>query len=219
MDTTTTAPITTTAQAEEICHTLGKPSKMPCYSYSTPASRCIVGMKMRKVANSVCSVCYACKGFYVFKSAKTALEKRFMSLTHPLWVMAMIFLIGKKEKSGFFRWHDSGDIQGTLHLEKLVEIANALPHIKFWLPTREYAMVSEYVQSGKVIPDNLIVRLSALMIDGQAPEKIAKRLGVVVSGVTKSEGFTCPSSMQGNKCLDCRACWDKNIFAINYKKH
>lgn len=205
--------------AEAVTRSLSSPSKMPCYGYSTPAKRCIVGMKMRSVEGSVCASCYACKGNYSFPDVQDALEARYQSLFSPLWEEAMVYLIGKKEKSGFFRWHDSGDLQGTWHLQKIVNIANRLPDIKFWLPTREYAMVSEFISKGGIVPENLTIRLSSLMIDGNAPEAIAKRFNLVVSGVTKEKGFDCPSSLQGNKCLDCRACWDKETFAINYKKH
>lgn len=205
-------------QAEEIVGTLSKPSKMPGYAYSTPAKRCLIGQKMRKVAGSICAFCYALKGRYVFKNVQAAMEKRFASLTNDLWVEAMTYLIGKV-KNPHFRWHDSGDIQGVWHLEKIVKIAKNLPQVSFWLPTREYAFVSEYIEKGGEVPSNLTIRLSALMMDGPAPVGIAQRLGLCVSGASKVGNFNCPSSKQGNKCGDCRACWDKNQFAINYKKH
>lgn len=211
---------TTTKQAEAIVHTLSSPSKMPGYSYNTPAYFCIKGSILRKVANSICSKCYALKGRYIFDNVKAAMEKRFKALTHPLWVEAMTFLIGKKEKSGFFRWHDSGDLQGTWHLKKICKIAESLPSIKFWLPTREYAIVSEYIEKmEEKIPDNLTIRLSALMIDGPYPDSLAKRLGLVVSGVTSNGEFTCPAPKQNNECQNCRACWDKQVYSINYKQH
>jgi hypothetical protein len=209
---------TTNKEAETICHTLSAPSKMPCYSYSTPASRCIIGKKMKDVKGSVCASCYASKGFYVMPTTKVALAKRFDSLTDPKWVDAMVFLIGNKEKSGFFRWHDSGDIQGVWHLYKIAQVAERLPHIQFWLPTREYKMVREFMDIYPV-PKNLTIRLSALMVDGNAPDEIAKSLGLVVSGVSQEKGFTCPASNQLNKCGDCRACWNKNVYSVNYKKH
>ena len=198
---------------------LSSPSKMPCYGYSIPASRCIIGMKMRNVEGSVCASCYACKGNYSFPDVQKALEARYQSLFDKRWEEAMVTLISKKEKSGFFRWHDSGDLQGVWHLKKIVNIANRLPHISFWLPTREYAIVSQFFKEGGIKPENLTIRLSALMIDGDAPEAIARRFNLVVSGVTKDKGYSCPSSLQGNKCLDCRACWNPEIFSINYKKH
>lgn len=214
-----TTTFKTTAQAEAIVHTLSKPSKMPGHAYSIPAFRCKVGSVLRKVKKSICSKCYALKGRYVFQNVIDAMEKRFHSLTNPLWVDAMTFLINKKEKSGFFRWHDSGDLQDIPHLQKIVEIAKNLPHIKFWLPTREYGIVSDYIEKIEgIIPDNLCVRLSAYMIDGPTPDSVAQRLGVQVSGVS-SNGFTCPAPKQGNSCESCRACWDRSVYCVSYKQH
>lgn len=194
------------------------PSKMPCNSWSIPAARCITGAKLAKVKGSICNQCYALRGNYRFSNVQNALEKRFDSLSSPLWVEAMTQAIGGWESSGFFRWHDSGDVQSLEHLEKIAQIACNLPRIKFWLPTREYGFVSQYVAKHGAFPENLTVRLSAYMVDGQPPVTLANRLNVQTSGVSKS-GFTCPSSAQGNKCLDCRACWNKDMANISYKKH
>jgi hypothetical protein len=173
---------------------------------------------MRQVAGSICAFCYALKGRYVFPNVQAAMEKRFASLTHDLWVDAMTYLINKANNP-HFRWHDSGDLQGIWHLEKIVKVAKNLPHISFWLPTREYSFVSEYIAKGGEVPFNLTIRLSALMMNGPAPVGLAERLGLCVSGASNKGEFNCPSSKQGNKCGSCRACWHKNEFAINYKKH
>jgi len=209
----------TIKEAEAVAYTLSSPSKMPCFSYSIPAQKCITGGKLKSVANSICSKCYAWnRGRYAFSNVKDALNKRFQSLTNPLWVDAMVYMIGKREKSGFFRWHDSGDLQSVEHLEKIAEVCRRLPHIKFWLPTREYATVSKWMEAN-VVPENLIIRLSALMFDAPGPAAIAKRLGLTTSGASSGEDFTCPASKQEGKCQDCRSCWDKNIANVNYKKH
>ena len=213
-------------EAEAITHTLSSPSKMPCHGYSIPAIRCIVGSKLRKIANSVCSICYALKGRYVFPNVLEAMEKRFQSLMKAIvrvqqkdeWIEAMVFLISKKEKSGFFRWHDSGDLQGVWHLEIIAEVARRLPQIKFWLPTREYSFVSEWIQAGNKVPENLTIRLSALMLDGEPPKAIAERLNLTVSGASDTD-WNCPASLQSGKCGDCRNCWDRNVQQVNYKKH
>lgn len=175
-------------------------------------------MKLFPVSGSVCSKCYALRGFYPTPNVKAALERRFNSLSHPDWVEAMTVSISGSEGSGYFRWHDSGDIQSLEHLEKIVQVAKNLPSIKFWLPTREYSFVVQFLKKHGAFPDNLNVRLSALMIDGQPPTTIAKGRGLTTSGVSTT-GFSCPSSNQGNKCLSCRACWDKNVNNVNYKKH
>jgi len=127
-------------ELESAVGTLSAPSKMPCYSFSIPAKRCITGMKLRNVKGSICSSCYALKGRYVFDNVQNALENRFQKLNHSNWVQLMAQLIAKKEKSGFFRWHDSGDLQSVVHLHKICEVAKMLPNIKFWLPTREFSI-------------------------------------------------------------------------------
>lgn len=198
---------------------LGQPSKMPCYSYSIPANKCLVGGKLRAVENSVCHKCYAFKGFYNYPNAKNALEKRYLSLSDPQWVANMTLLIGSLEHSGYFRWHDSGDLQDISHFENICQIAKNLPNIKFWLPTREYGIISEYVKSKKTIPNNLTVRLSAYMVDGPLPLALAKQLNVVSSGVSTNDNFTCPASNQGNYCLNCRLCWNKTVKSVIYRKH
>jgi hypothetical protein len=210
--------VNTVKQANEITGGLSNPEKMPCFAYSITARKCITGMKLRDVAGSICSKCYALKNRYAFGNVQAALHRRFEALKNKLWVTAMVFLIGKKEKSGFFRWHDSGDLQSVEHLANIAAIATALPSIKFWLPTREFSIVGQYLNEHGPLPENLTVRLSALMIDGAPPAAIAKRFGMVTSGVTK-DGFTCPAPNQGNKCLDCRACWNKKVDNVNYHLH
>ena len=208
----------TVKQAIEFIGGFSAPSKMPCHSYNTPAANCITGAKLAKVKGSICAQCYATRGNYRFPAVQNAMRRRLDSISLPQWVDAMVTAISGWEGSGFFRWHDSGDIQSLAHLEKIVEIARRLPSIKFWLPTREYSIVAEYVGKNGAFPENLTVRLSAYMVEGKPPTQLAARLNVQTSGVSRS-GFSCPSSEQGNKCLDCRACWDKSVSNVNYKKH
>lgn len=204
--------------ALSIIHSLSAPSKMPCQGYSIPASRCVSGAKFAKVEGSICSQCYALRGNYRWGNVQAVLEKRFQSLTNPLWVEAMAAAINMTESSGFFRWHDSGDLQGVWHLEKIVQVCKLTPKIKHWLPTREYSMIGEFLRAGGKIPKNLTIRFSAIMVDGEAPSALAKSCGVGVSGAHR-KGFSCPAYTQGNKCLTCRKCWDKKVFEITYKKH
>lgn len=215
----TTQSTLTPKQAWKIIGGLSKPSKMPGYSYSIPAEECGVGSKLRKIAGSVCSKCYALKGFYVYPNSRKALRRRFESLNDPRWVEAMIVAFGHYEKGGYARIHDAGDIQSVEHLTNICKIAEALPHIKFWLPTRENRIVGQYlIKNKKGFPKNLTIRLSASMLDSAPPVSIAKAYGVQTSGVQKT-GFTCPASKQGNKCLDCRMCWSKKVKNVNYKQH
>lgn len=201
---------------------LSNPDKMPCKAYSISPKRCHTGTKLREVKNSTCASCYACKGRYNFNNVQDAMERRYQALISEAWVDHMVELIGKQEKSGFFRWHDAGDIQDISHLLKICAIASRLPKIKFWLPTREAGILIKFKAKGHKYPSNLIVRLSDVFVDDKKSSartnRIARRLGVKTSGVSVSES-NCPAPDQGGVCGDCRRCWDKSVARVNYKKH
>jgi len=51
---------------------LSNTSKMPCKSWGIPATKCITGKKLNKIAGSVCNGCYALKGAYSWPVVKNA---------------------------------------------------------------------------------------------------------------------------------------------------
>jgi len=202
-------------EAKKITGGLSSPSKMPGYAYNLPAWQCVTGVKLQAVAGSVCSGCYAMKGRYRFPNVKDALNRRLNSLTHPQWVEAMTVLVAHYSlKVPFFRWHDSGDLQGAQHLKNIFEVCNATPWTAHWLPTREAKFLR--LMDPEVVPKNLKIVLSDHMND----QARAPSWWPYTSGVTTShELVTCPASRQGNKCLDCRKCWDRNTKRVIYGKH
>jgi hypothetical protein len=189
---------------------------MPCPSYSLPAKACVTGMQLRQVKGSTCASCYACKGRYVFPQVQTAMQRRLESLNHPQWIDALCFLITDCQTQ-YFRWHDSGDLQSVAHLANIVEIAKRLKRIKFWLPTRERKIVNDHERLFGPMPRNLVVRISAAMVDGVPPEACTH-----TSTVHRHEdpvGYRCPSKWQGNKCGTCRACWNHRVTNVSYAYH
>lgn len=194
--------------------TLSNPSKMPGPSYSIPATACKTGAKLAKIPGSICSTCYALKGNYRFPTVKNALESRLQTLTIPDWVPTMVAIVRPHK---YFRWHDSGDLQGLWHLKNIIKVCEQTPDTSHWLPTKESALVKQYVQKGGVIPANLTIRISASMIDSEHYTHIEGCLGSgVVSDAAKA---TCPAPQQGNKCGDCRLCWEKQAAFVTYAKH
>ena len=205
-------------EATETVGRLGRAGKMPCPTYNTPAKRCVTGAKLRKIVGSTCHGCYAFKGNYLFPSVQQGLEKRFEAFKKSAFVDAMSFMINRyAKKSGYFRWFDSGDLVSMAMLEKIVMVCNKTPTIKHWLPTREVKIVSDYKKIYKKFPDNLMVRVSAPMVDGE-PLKSFDYTSTV-NHKTKPIGHDCPSRFQDNKCMDCRACWSKEVKNVSYHKH
>ena len=191
--------------------------KMPGYTYGLSAKECKTGAKLVKIPGSTCSGCYALKANYFYPSVKTGHARRLASIDNGAWVPAMIQLINHYEKN-FFRWHDSGDIQTVDHLRKICAVAFGTPSIKHWIPTREAGILKEFKRSGGVIPSNLIIRLSATMING-APGKSHEHSSTVHTAGVKPIGEACNAGKQGGQCLECRACWNTSIKNISYEKH
>ena len=195
-------------EASKITGGLSAPGKMPEGAYSIPAAACQTGAKLALVPGTPCHGCYALKNRYIMPIQKAALERRLKSLNHPDWVEAMATLIkGKKH----FRWHDSGDIQSVWHLINIFKVCRRTPNTKHWLPTQE----RKYLPLGSY-PDNLTIRLSNAKNDTK-PGNAWTHWSTVV---TKARaGHVCPAPEQGMKCGSCRACWDKDVKEIQYKKH
>jgi hypothetical protein len=218
--------IKTIKQAVSIVGSLTAPSKLKlivndrlqqCYSYSLPAEECNVGSQLVTVKGSTCADCYALKGRYVANAAtiKPAQYRRLESIARDDWVPVISFLIDRKcSRLGFFRWHDSGDIQDMSHLIKIVDVAHNLPHIRFWLPTREYRLIAQYQLQHGAFPDNLTVRLSAHMVGATLPAGSLPTSSVVTDG-----SQTCPASTQGNECRACVNCWNREVQNVSYKWH
>jgi hypothetical protein len=194
---------------------------MPGHGYGLPAPECKTGSKLRQVEGSTCSGCYAMKGRYMFPNVQAALYRRLELIGAPAWPEAMAESIERTGDS-HFRWHDSGDLQSVDHLRAIVRVAELTPAVAHWLPTREYRIVSDYLQADGTFPPNLTVRMSAHMIGGKLPT--FKGMPVTISTVSRDEStypdaHQCPARHQGNECGSCRACWDANVPQVDYHLH
>jgi hypothetical protein len=206
--------------AEAIIGGLSYTSKMPGPSYSTSAFDCQTGGKLREVAGSVCSKCYAMKGRYPMPNVRDAHTRRLDTIHAALadldkraaWVAAFKLLLNGVPH---FRWHDSGDLQSRAHFELVADVARATPKTMHWLPTKEARFI------GKA-PANLVVRLSSPMIDG-APVKGYANTSTVHKAIDSpavSKGtHICPAPKRKNTCGSCRACWNPRVANMSYHQH
>ena len=193
-------------------------TKMPGTTYAVDAFACITGSKLAKVKGSICSGCYSIKLQKLRPSVdqgyKNNLFKWKVSNTSN-WIDAMVFQI-LRAKVKEHRWFDSGDLQSLEMLEAIAEVARQTPGVKHWLPTKEYGIYAKYLKTN-TLPANLVVRVSATMIDGN-PSKVFKNTSTVHKN-NKAIGFECKARTRGNACGPCRACWDKRIKNVSYPKH
>lgn len=228
----------TLASAKLVHGGLSSPGKMPCHSYGLPAAACHVGSILRAKSTperpNVCGECYALKGQYVFSNVQAAQYARLASvqaatdprawstLARETWIGAMVASIGWTSRtSQVFRWHDSGDLQSVDHLGLIVEIADRLPWVTFWIPTRERGILRDWIAENGPLPSNLTVRLSAAMVgffpritDDHQHSAVARKDQNLPDGA-----HACPAYQQNGKCGDCRACWNPNVPLVVYPLH
>ncbi len=209
----------TLRSAKEVVGDLSRPSKMPGRSYNLPAQACRLGSLLVAVPGTVCESCYALKGRYRFPAVRASLTRRLQATTSPRWVEAMAFLINHYESppigSGYFRWHDSGDLQSVEHSERILAVCMLTPDIKHWLPTRESGIIKASKQS---VPSNLTVRISLNRVGQDSTADSFSTCNLSTVGVAY-RGYQCPARTQGNACGSCRACWSRDVKVVNYPLH
>jgi len=189
---------------------VSRPSKIFCPAWGIPVSRCRIGKLLQGVEGSICGSCYANKRRFNFSNVQGVLEHNYTGLKSPLWVPAMIFNIRTKAEK-YFRLFHSGDLQSVEHLENICLVAENVSNHILWMPTREIKMLQEL---DREIPENLKIRVSATMIDGEPPDY--PLTSTVYSEAPGEGSFVCPAKTQDNQCQDCRACVDEEVSNVAY---
>jgi hypothetical protein len=208
---------------------LSKTSKMPGKSWSTPSSECQTGALLSKIKDSVCSKCYAKRGSYMYPAVKTLRQNNYDHyIANPSNFFEEMKTIIQAEylKTGvaYFRWFDSGDLYSMEMLIDIIRIAYALPHMVFWLPTKELTKLSTVIKDlasrDITIPDNLAIRLSVFMIDADYFTLDSHMKDVLQTRVISKDTTPLESEIVCyGDCISCNyACWDirKNVA---YVKH
>jgi len=219
----------TIKQATKNVGGLSQTDKMPSKSWGISAKECNIGSKLRaSKQETVCDGCYAFKGFMMLPTQQNAYYRRLelWKADRKLWVLSMDHLIKNHKPikdTKYFRWFDSGDIQGAEMFQDIIELANLNPDVSFWLPTKEFKLVNIF---SSIIPSNLNVRKSHPLINAYKMQPIENVTASYVYdqsklGTIPSNSKICPATMpdSNKKCNDCRMCWDKSIESITYIKH
>lgn len=206
----------------------GDPSAMPCPSFGISRDYCPRGKVLRTQKGAICASCYARKGNYCRPQVRDAQQRRVERLFFSSKFVDMFEMALERER--FFRFFDSGDIPNLWCLERIMAVVARCPWCRFWIPTREYATVTKYLAVHGGFPKNVNVRVSADYLD-RLPDP-----GHVPTGCTFSTVVTLknPSGLSGahlcmptfedrvcEKCEEagCRACWDRNVQHVCYKRH
>ena len=196
---------------------LSKASKMPCRSWSLqaldtcPASRDASGELV-----DACKGCYATSGNYRFPNVKAPRVHNREDWKRDAWVADMV---QELDNDRYFRWFDSGDIYDVRLARKILEVCEATPWVKHWIPTRmhkfpKFTLVLQRLQS---LP-NVVLRLSSDSIIGETIEGPTTSTIATLEDAPKGS-FVCEAYTRGGKCDKCRACCDKGVSVVTYIGH
>ena len=164
-----------------------------------------------------CCGCYATTGCYNFKGTKAVRSDNKQDAKRAGWAADMVAAL-KKQKH--FRWFDSGDMYSLELAEKIYHVMKHTPGTKHWLPTRmaKFPKFAEVIARMQALP-NVMVRFSSDAVDGSYTPGVHGST-ILPEGMAAPAGVTvCQAPQQDGKCLDCRACYDKQVPVIGYVAH
>jgi hypothetical protein len=166
-------------------------------------------------------------GFYRMSNVKDAQSARFAWVMSSLvknngdeFVSALVRMIGddvNDRGEPIFRVHDSGDLFNHAYVNAWGRIADALPNVQFWIPTRSHSlpMLLDSIRKLAARP-NVVVRPSALTFDELPPV-----VDGLAAGTTVIRSLPVLDSLPGvrlcpktdprdgrSNCEDCRSCFD-----------
>lgn len=163
-----------------------------------------------------CSGCYAVGGNYRFKNVRAPREFNRTDWKRDGWVADMVEALAKETH---FRWFDSGDVYHPNLARKILEIVQATPHVKHWLPTRSHklARIAPILEQIAAEP-NAMVRHSSDSVLGDFIEGVHGST-ILPTAEVPAGVHACKAYENAGKCNGCRACWDKEIPVIGYAAH
>lgn len=217
----TGGPLLTRAQAEGAIGGLSHTRVMPGPSFGLPIEACSVGAELRaRAPDSPCRRCYAARYRPSVLPAqrgrlgilRAALEGGELERARYAATFARAL-----EGIRWFRWFDSGDLQGAAHAAVIAAVAELTPTTRHWLPTQERAAVLEALElRGGELPGNLTVRVSSARLGEPAalPPELAAHPRVARSAVSYGPpvpGHRRCGKVDRGRCGGCRACWDPRV--------
>lgn len=169
-----------------------------------------------------CKGCYARFGMANMPAPKKARIHNKSDWKNEYWVEKMVDIISKQRK-GYFRWFDSGDVYSPGLAKKIFEVMEKTPNIKHWLPTRSHKndKIKSILEDMKNLR-NVVVRYSADSIDGTYTAGVHGSTIIDMNAENINPNITiCHASMPDTdtKCNGCRKCWDKEVDVIGYVGH
>lgn len=163
-----------------------------------------------------CQGCYATTGNYRFSNVKAPRLANQLDWKRKEWVQDMVQAL---DSSRYFRWFDSGDMYDIRLAKKILEVMQATPWVKHWLPTRmhKFPKFHQTLAEMNALP-NVVVRFSSDSVTGGLVA--GQYTSTIVPDIEQAgTAVACRAYEHEGKCNGCRACWNKAVDTIAYVAH
>lgn len=197
---------------------LSRTSKLGTFSWSLQAvETCPGSADGNGGLVEACQGCYARSGNYRYPNVKMPRVFNREDWKRDDWVTDMVSALVNES---YFRFFDSGDIYDIRLAHKILAVMQALPHVRFWLPTRmhKFAKFRAVIDAMQALP-NVVVRFSSDSVTGQTVHGATTSTIVPTAADAPSGSFVCDAYTRGGKCAQCRKCYDKQTQVIAYPAH
>jgi hypothetical protein len=164
-----------------------------------------------------CQGCYATTGNYRFSNVKKPREFNREDWQRAGWVDDMVAAL---DSSRYFRWFDSGDMYAIELAQKMLQVMEATPWVKHWLPTRmhKFAKFAPVIAAMESLP-NVVVRRSSDSVTGQTIAGNTSSTIIGGSDQLPANATLCRAYENEGTCNGCRACYSKDVPVIAYMAH
>ena len=136
----------------------GKLLGVRIFNFSIPAYKSITGRFTCPFAKDCVKFCYAQKGAYAWSNTQAALERRYEASKEGTFVSTIISELRRVRDDGrqlYIRMHDSGDFYSKGYRDKWIDIARALPQVRFYAYTKSHDMFRDID-----MPENMDIIMS-----------------------------------------------------------
>lgn len=164
-----------------------------------------------------CRGCYATTGNYNYPNVKAPRAHNREDWQAADWVEAMTHAL---QDSRYFRWFDSGDMYSLSLAEKMLQVMQATPWVKHWLPTRmhKFDKFHSVIAAMEALP-NVVVRRSSDSVTGEIVAGANSSTIIPNADTPTVADAVCPAYQNAGKCNGCRTCWDKTVHVVAYPAH
>ena len=197
---------------------ISQTSKLGCKSWSLQAlDTCPGSTNPDGSLVPACSGCYATTGNYRFSNVIAPRVHNREDWKRDGWIADMVDALARETH---FRWFDSGDMYSLPLARKILQVMEATPHVKHWLPTRmhKFAKFAPVLSAMEALP-NAVVRRSSDSINGETVPGNTTSTIVSDHAQMPVNATLCGAYQREGKCGPCRACWAKDLPVIAYPAH